>query len=83
LDDETLGKAQIFVESSEAAIQESGDVIAAGHISAEIGEVVTGIKPGRQSEDEITLFKSVGVAVEDIVAADLVYRNALNRSELS
>jgi ornithine cyclodeaminase/alanine dehydrogenase-like protein (mu-crystallin family) len=83
LDDETLGKAQIFVESSEAAIQESGDVIAAGYISAEIGEVVTGIKPGRQSEDEITLFKSVGVAVEDIVAADLVYRNALNRSELS
>lgn len=37
------------------------------------------MKPGRQSEDEITLFKSVGVAVEDIVAADLVYRNAFGR----
>jgi ornithine cyclodeaminase/alanine dehydrogenase-like protein (mu-crystallin family) len=38
--------------------------------------VVAGSKPGRQSDDEITLYKSVGVAVEDIVAADLVYQRA-------
>jgi ornithine cyclodeaminase/alanine dehydrogenase-like protein (mu-crystallin family) len=76
LDDDTLGKARIYVESREAATRESGDVIAAGRIFAEIGEVVAGTQPGRTSEDEITLFKSVGVAVEDIAAADLVYRRA-------
>jgi ornithine cyclodeaminase/alanine dehydrogenase-like protein (mu-crystallin family) len=42
--------------------------------------VVAGSKPGRQSAEEITLFKSVGVAVEDVVAADLVYRRAKERS---
>lgn len=76
LDDETLKKSKLFVESREAAMQESGDVIAAGKVFAEIGGVVSGSKPGRQSDDEITLFKSVGVAVEDIAAADLVYRRA-------
>jgi thiomorpholine-carboxylate dehydrogenase len=76
LDDEALRRARIYVESREAAMKESGDVIAAGKIFAEIGEVVAGTKAGRRSEEEITLFKSVGVAVEDIVAADLVYRSA-------
>ena len=50
---------------------------ASGRIFAEIGEVVLGKKPGRQSPDEITLYKSVGVAVQDVVAADLVYRKAV------
>jgi ornithine cyclodeaminase/alanine dehydrogenase-like protein (mu-crystallin family) len=76
LDDEALRKARIYVESREAAMKESGDIIAAGQIFAEIGEVVAGSKTGRESDGEITLYKSVGVAVEDIVAADLVYRNA-------
>ena len=53
-----------------------------GEIFAELGEVVAGSKPGRQSDDEITLYKSVGVAVEDIVAADLVYRRALGRQKM-
>ena len=79
LDDEALRKARIYVESREAAMKESGDIIAAGQIFAEIGEVVAGLKNGRESDEEITLFKSVGVAVEDIVAADLVYRNAEHR----
>jgi ornithine cyclodeaminase/alanine dehydrogenase-like protein (mu-crystallin family) len=79
LDDEALRKARIYVESREAAMKESGDIIAAGQIFAEIGEVVAGSKNGRESDEEITLFKSVGVAVEDIVAADLVYRNAERR----
>jgi ornithine cyclodeaminase/alanine dehydrogenase-like protein (mu-crystallin family) len=78
LDDEVLMRAQIFVESREAALQESGDVIAAGKVSAEIGEVIAGTRPGRQSQQEITLFKSVGVAVEDVVSADLVYRAAIS-----
>ncbi|HEX3102481.1 MAG TPA: ornithine cyclodeaminase family protein [Pyrinomonadaceae bacterium] len=77
LDDDVLAASKIFVDSREAAMVESGDVIAAGHIFAEIGEVVAGTLPGRQSEDEITLFKSLGAAVEDIAAADLVYRKML------
>ncbi len=43
----------------------------------EVGEVIAGTRPGRQSAEEITLFKSVGLAVEDVVTADLVYRKAL------
>jgi alanine dehydrogenase len=77
LDDEALRKARLYVEQREAATLESGDVIFSGKIFAEIGEVVSGGKPGRQSPDEITLYKSVGVAVQDVVSADLVYRKAL------
>ncbi|CAN5502787.1 ornithine cyclodeaminase family protein [soil metagenome] len=76
LDDAVLDMARLYVESREAASQESGDVIASGEIFAELGEVIGGSKPGRQSEREITLYKSVGVAIEDIVAAELVYRRA-------
>ena len=76
LDDETVRRTRLYVESREAATQEAGDVIAAGEVFAEIGEVVAGTRPGRQSAEEVTLFKSVGVAVEDVVAADLVYRAA-------
>ena len=77
LDDDALVASKIFVDSREAAIVESGDVIAAGHIFAEIGEVVAGMRAGRESDDEITLFKSLGQAVEDIAAADLVYKRAI------
>jgi alanine dehydrogenase len=73
LDDEVLRRSSIYVESREAAGKESGDVIASGKTLIELGEVIAGTKPGRQSNDEITLYKSVGVAVEDIVAANLVY----------
>ena len=57
-------------------MKESGDVIAAGEIVAEIGEVVSGAKAGRQSDGEVTLFKSLGLAVEDVATAELVYRKA-------
>jgi len=77
LDDAVLRTARIYVELREAATRESGDVIAAGRVDAEIGEVVTGAKRGRESASEITLFKSVGVAIEDVATADLVYRKAL------
>jgi ornithine cyclodeaminase/alanine dehydrogenase-like protein (mu-crystallin family) len=76
LDDSLLRSARVYVDSREAALRESGDVIAAGGVFAEIGQVLTGAKPGRGSSEETTLFKSVGMAVEDIVAADLVYRKA-------
>jgi thiomorpholine-carboxylate dehydrogenase len=77
LDDQVLRKAKLYVEQREAASRESGDVIAAGKIFAEIGEVFGRGKAGRESAAEITLFKSVGVAVEDLASAELVYRNAL------
>jgi ornithine cyclodeaminase/alanine dehydrogenase-like protein (mu-crystallin family) len=79
LDDDLLRRARIFVEQREAATKESGDIIAAGRIDAEIGEVIAGEKPARQTDDEITLYKSVGVAAEDIFAADLVYRRLTNK----
>jgi len=72
LDDDLVTTARIFVDSREAALRESGDVIAAQSEVTEIGAVVAGTAPGRRSEQEITLFKSVGVAVEDVAAAALV-----------
>lgn len=77
LDDEVLARSRLFVDSREASRQESGDVIASGRIDAEIGEIVAGTAQGRGSRDEITLFKSVGVAVEDLVSAELVYQRAV------
>ena len=88
LDDEVLRRARLYVDSRAAALEESGDVIAAtggaaagaggvGAIVAEIGEVAAGTKPGRQTAEEVTLFKSLGLAVEDVATADLVYRKAL------
>jgi alanine dehydrogenase len=76
LDDDLVTTARIFVDSREAALRESGDVIASrkggGTEVTEIGAVVSGADPGRRSAEEITLFKSVGVAVEDVAAAALV-----------
>jgi ornithine cyclodeaminase/alanine dehydrogenase-like protein (mu-crystallin family) len=78
LDDEVLRRARVYVDSREAAFKESGDVIAAGRIFAEVGELVTGAKPGRRSAKDVTLFKSLGLAVEDVATADLVYGKAVN-----
>jgi len=74
LDDDLVTTARVFVDSREAALRESGDVIAARSEVTEIGAVVAGTSPGRRSAEELTLFKSVGVAVEDVVAASLVLR---------
>lgn len=74
LDDDLVTTARIFVDSREAALRESGDVIAAKAEVMEIGAVVAGTAPGRRNAEEITLFKSVGVAVEDVTAAALVLR---------
>jgi alanine dehydrogenase len=73
-DDQFVKRATVFVDSREGAKAESGDVIAAGRIDAEIGEVLLGRHPGRSSRSEVTWFKSLGMAVEDVVAADLVMR---------
>jgi alanine dehydrogenase len=78
LDDGVLSRARVYVDSREAAMKESGDVIAAGEVVAEIGEVAAGTGPGRRSAEEVTLFKSLGLAVEDMATAELVYRKALS-----
>ena len=67
----------VFVDSREAAMKESGDIILSGaKIYAELGEALAGKVPSRASET--TIFKSLGMAVEDIAAAMLVYRSAKN-----
>jgi alanine dehydrogenase len=71
-DDDFVKRAKVFVDSRAGAEKESGDVIAAGRIDAEIGEVLLGRHPGRASRAEVTWFKSLGMAIEDVVAADLV-----------
>ena len=78
LDDRVLRRARIYVDSREAAFKESGDVIAAGEAFAEVGETVVGARPGRESSEEITIFKSLGLAVEDVATADLIHRKATN-----
>jgi ornithine cyclodeaminase len=81
LDAATVAASSLFVDSIESAVNEAGDYLRAvldgavgpGHIRAELGEVLRGTKPGRTSTDEITLFKSLGLAVEDLSAAQYLY----------
>lgn len=68
---------RIVVDSREDCLEEAGDlIIPNAQIDAEIGEIINGNKSGRQSDDEITFFKSVGVAVQDAVAASVVLAEA-------
>jgi len=85
LDSAAVSRARLFVDRRESALNEAGDfliprregVIDDAHILAELGELLLGSHPGRQSETEITVFKSLGLAVEDVAAARLVYDNAI------
>ncbi|WP_309493392.1 ornithine cyclodeaminase family protein [Candidatus Hecatella orcuttiae] len=85
LDGETVVKAKIVVDSKEACLREAGDLLiplAQGlirqtDIHAELGEVVAGLKEGRSSDREVTLFKSVGLAFQDAAVAKVVYEKAL------
>jgi alanine dehydrogenase len=84
IDPALVVRSRLVVDSRAAALQESGDIvqpirqglITAEHVAAELGEIVCGQKPGRRSDREVTLFKSLGQAIEDLVAADLAYRRA-------
>jgi ornithine cyclodeaminase/alanine dehydrogenase-like protein (mu-crystallin family) len=84
VDSETMAAASLFVDRRESTINEAGDyllavrdgVIGPDDIRAEIGEVLQGEKPGRTSPEEITLFKSLGIAIEDVFAAEYLYRQA-------
>jgi ornithine cyclodeaminase/alanine dehydrogenase-like protein (mu-crystallin family) len=81
---ETVARALVVVDSRDAALAEAGDliqpiqqgVISEAHIHAELGELVLGRKPGRERAEQITFFKSVGVAVQDAVAARVAVQNA-------
>jgi alanine dehydrogenase len=82
--EQTVARARIVVGSREACLAETGDLIipihkgliAADDIYAELGEIAVGIKPGRESAEEITLFKSVGNAVQDVSVARAVLTRA-------
>ncbi len=83
LDAETVARSRVFVDSRAAAAVEAGDLLLAraegrigdDHVVAELGEVARG-GAGRRSEGEITLFKSLGLAVEDVVTARLALERA-------
>jgi ornithine cyclodeaminase/alanine dehydrogenase-like protein (mu-crystallin family) len=87
LDAATVGAASLFVDRRESALNEAGDYLLAveeasigpQHIQAELGEVLAGAHPGRRSDDELTVFKSLGLAVEDLAAAELCVRRARER----
>jgi ornithine cyclodeaminase/alanine dehydrogenase-like protein (mu-crystallin family) len=84
LDAATVAAARFFVDRRESTVNESADYLAAlregaitdDHIQAELGEVLLGRRPGRTAPDQITLFKSLGLAVEDVAAAFAVYKRA-------
>ena len=86
MDPALVARARLFVDSRTAALVESGDVVlgiqegrfAADHIVGEIGELAAGAI-GRRSDTEVTIFKSLGLAVEDVTAAQLAYRRAVER----
>jgi len=85
LDTAAVARARLFVDRRESALAEAGDFLIPrqegafddAHILGELGEVLLGRIPGRTSREDITLFKSLGIAVEDLAAAHLVYRRAL------
>lgn len=84
LDTEAVRRARVYVDHRAAALAEAGDLlipiaegaIEATHIVGEIGGVFAGAVPGRRSPEEVTLFKSLGIAVEDLAAAARAYANA-------
>jgi ornithine cyclodeaminase len=79
-----VARAHVYVDSRAGALSEAGDLIipigegaiAPAHIAGELGELVLGRVPGRQHDDDVTLFKSLGMAVEDVLAARLVCTRA-------
>jgi alanine dehydrogenase len=84
MDPALVARARVVVDSRASAFQESGDIVmglgegrfARGHVVAELGELVSGSMPGRTSLSEVTVFKSLGLAVEDLAAAHLALERA-------
>ena len=84
IDTATMAAARLFVDRRESALAEAGDLLMAvregavtdDHIVAELGDVIIGKDPGRRSPAELTLFKSLGLAVEDVASAAYIVRRA-------
>ncbi len=84
LDTATVRDASLFVDRRESTLNEAGDFLMAAreaglgpdHIKAELGELLIGVHPGRTGDDELTVFKSLGLGVEDLAAAELIVRKA-------
>jgi ornithine cyclodeaminase len=87
LDGDVVAEASLFVDRRESTLAESGDYLRAveergigpGHILAELGELLVGAHEGRRHAGELTLFKSLGLAVEDLAAATLCVERARAR----
>jgi ornithine cyclodeaminase/alanine dehydrogenase-like protein (mu-crystallin family) len=83
-DDELVMRARFFVDLKTSALSQAGELLGAiergrvteQHIAAEIGEVIAGTRPGRASPSELTAFKSLGIAAEDIALAAHIHRKA-------
>lgn len=77
VDETAVRRARIVVDSRDACLEEAGDIIIPNApIDAELGEILNGDKPGRENDEQITFFKSVGIAVQDTMAAALVFAAA-------
>lgn len=84
LDTVTIQRAKVVADQTSACLAETGDLIlpiregalTETHVHAQLGEIIAGLRPGRTADDEITLFKSVGLAIQDVAAAVAVYRKA-------
>ena len=84
MDPRLVARADLYVDSRAGGLAEAGDIVLAiregtidaAHIRGELGEVACGTIPGRRDEDRVTIFKSLGMAVEDVVAAQLAYDKA-------
>jgi ornithine cyclodeaminase/alanine dehydrogenase-like protein (mu-crystallin family) len=82
VDDATVKRARVVVDTYDGAMEEAGDLLVPikngsverSHIVADLYEIASGKRPGRTNPDQITLFKSVGCALEDLVTARLIYR---------
>ena len=83
-------KSKLYTDKYESIFNEAGDFIIPkkegaiddSHVKGEIGEVMSGIKKGRENDDEITFFKSLGIAIEDIYAATHVYKTMINKNTI-
>ena len=89
LDTAAVARARLIVDRKESTLKESGDFLLAradgaigdDHIVGELGDLLLGSFAGRRAGDEVTLFKSLGIAVEDLAAAHYLYTQAVARGE--
>jgi len=87
LDTEAVKRARFYTDCRESCVNESGDFLIArregaitdSHLLGEVGEVLIGKAPGRASRDDVTVYESLGIAVEDLASAHEIHRRALEK----